>query len=177
MTGSGGDQRLTGKRSSESARKARLLLELKRFEQQQRREARLLRLKALAAAERALELGDPSGVAHHLRETPDLDRNIVLRLAEMLEPSDDGDPTWRLRFERRRAGNPGNKLETEVNLILLAVKAEGLHARACSFRCLNKAALRKRVNGHIADRYGVSDAQVEAALKLYRKRKRELLLG
>ena len=129
---------------------------------------RIDRLKALQKAERALERGNAEGVAEYLRETPSPDRRFLLELADVLVPGPHGHPDWRLVFQHRRPGNPKSSFDTEWNLYVLGKSAERFHARAK--RMLKSGSLRKRVNGRLAQRYNVSDAQVEAALKWYRQR-------
>jgi hypothetical protein len=140
-------------------------------------EARIARLKALHRAEQALERGDASGVAEYLRETPCPDRRFLLDLAYMMVPGADGDPNWRVEFHHRRRGNPMAARETEIRLLVIGAAAESLYYRARRWPLKNKASLRKRVNGRIAERFDATDGQVREAVKFYRKRGRELGLG
>ena len=126
-------------------------------------------MKALQKAERALERGNAEGVAEYLRETPSPDRRFLLELADVCASlGHTAIPIGDLIFSIADGVTPKSTFDTEWDLYVLGKTAELFHA--CAKRMLKSRSLRKRVNGRLAQRYNVSDAQVEAALKWYRQR-------
>jgi hypothetical protein len=120
----------------------------------------------LEQARLALQQGDAHAVANYIRDTAVLDRGFLLDLAYILEPGPHGDPNWRLEFVRRRSGNAPDAFNRDWNLYLQGREAEETYQAG---KTENKLTRRKVVNAEVARKHGVSVAQVEKAVKWYRR--------
>jgi hypothetical protein len=80
-----------------------------------------------ADAEIALIRGDAPKVARYLRENNEPDRDVILTIADMLDPSPRGHDEQRLKFGRRRVGKPSQLTLVEAASLATCVKEE--HAK------------------------------------------------
>jgi hypothetical protein len=122
---------------------------------------------------RLAEQGDLAALSDYLDRNPGPDPSILKRLAKTLDPGVNGDPDWRLVFQRRRAGNPVTSDEALMNLIWVGSEAIELYERLIT-EGHEPRGLWKRVRGEIGDKHGLKDRLVQkaiATIKAIRKAK------